>query len=109
MEVVVRQSLSDTVLCEENQWLGGSGGVSQGNRRYGFVPAFYDTSSGHAEVSRFRNGTQAPIHILDGLPEEWVVSRNPFGRVTAIKASVIAGFIFQGRFYTREQAAQVLR
>jgi hypothetical protein len=60
-------------------------------------------------VSRFANGTPAPIHILDGAPEEWVVARDPSGRVIAVKASVIAGFLHQGRFYTRAQAAQTFR
>lgn len=107
-EAAMRPPLSDTVLCEENQRFAGSGGVSQDNWRCGFVAAFYDTSSGHAEVSRFRNGRPAPIHLLDGIPEEWVVARDPSGRVIAVKESIIAGFIFQGRFYTREQTVKAM-
>jgi hypothetical protein len=45
------------------------------------------------------------MHLLDGLPDEWVVERDAAGRVRAIKDSVIAGFVRDGRFYTREQAA----
>jgi hypothetical protein len=45
--------------------------------------------------------------VLDGLPEEWIIERDPSGRVVAVKASVVAGFIYHDRFYTREQAAQV--
>ena len=87
------QSLSYAVLRKENQTFADSGGVSQENWARGFIPAFYDTQSGKAEVSRFANGTPAPIHILDGAPEEWVVARDPSGRVIAVKASVIAGFM----------------
>lgn len=105
----MNQPLSYAVLRKENQTFAGSGGVSQENRARGFIPAFYDTQSGKVEVSRFRNGTPAPIHILDGAPAEWIVARNPSGRVTAIKASVVAGFLHQGRFYTRAQAAQAFR
>ena len=45
------------------------------------------------------------MHLLDGLPEEWVAQRNAAGRVTAIKQTVIAGFVRGDFFYTREQAA----
>ena len=45
------------------------------------------------------------MHLLDGLPEEWVVQRDTTGRVSAIKDTVIAGFLRNGLFYTREQAA----
>ena len=60
-------------------------------------------------ISRFVNGTTAPLHILEGLPEAWVVARDASGQVTAVKDSVIAGFLRQGKFYTREQAAQAVR
>lgn len=33
------------------------------------------------------------------------MERDPSGRVMAVKASVIVGFIYHGRSYTREQAA----
>jgi hypothetical protein len=46
--------------------------------------------------------------MLDGLPTEWVVKRDPAGRVTAVKGSVVAGFLLGGRFYTREEAARVV-
>jgi len=36
---------------------------------------------------RFANGIQAPIHVLDDLPEEWVIGRNESGRVAAVKDS----------------------
>jgi hypothetical protein len=60
-------------------------------------------------ISRFANGNPAPIHVLDGLPEDWVIGRDKGGRVMAVKDSVISGFMRQGRFYTRAQAAQALR
>jgi hypothetical protein len=37
------------------------------------------------------------------------VERDSSGRVMAVKSSVIAGFIYHGRFYTREQAAWAIR
>jgi hypothetical protein len=43
--------------------------------------------------------------VIDGLPEELVISRSANGRVTSVKASVQAGFTLNGDFYDREQAA----
>lgn len=105
----MNQPLTYTVLSMESELFTGRGGVSQENRSRGFIPAFYDTHSCQAVVSRFANGAPAPLHVLEGLPEEWVVARDKSGRVAAVKDFVIAGFIHQGRFYTREQAAQAVR
>jgi hypothetical protein len=95
-------------LREENQTFAGTGGISAGNHSHGFVPGFCDTQTGRVRISRFSNGTPAPMHLLDGLPEEWITARDPAGRVAAIKPTVMAGFIRQNRFYTREQAAKVV-
>ncbi len=104
----MNQPLTHTVLSAENEIFTGRGGVSRENRCRGFIPAFYDTHSCQAIVSRFANGAPAPLHVLEGLPEEWVVARDKSGRVAAVKDFVIAGFIQHGRFYTREQAAQAV-
>ncbi len=48
------------------------------------------------------------MHLLDGLPEEWVRERHPSGRVAVVKYSVVSGFLRQGEFYTREQVANAL-
>jgi hypothetical protein len=101
----MRSPFSISLLRKQNRVFNGTGGVSQVNRTQGFIPAFYDTQSHEAQISRFANGTPAPIHMLDGLPTEWVVKRDPSGRVTAVKGTVVAGFLSGGKFYTREQAA----
>jgi hypothetical protein len=101
--------LSNSALRKQNRIFRGTRGISEKNRSQGFIPAFYDSQSHQAHISRFANGIPAPIHILDGLPEEWIVERDPSGQVMAVKASVIVGFIYHGRFYTREQAARAVR
>jgi hypothetical protein len=103
----MKNPFSISLLRKDNRRFKGTGGVSQGNRSRGFIPAFYDAQSHKAHVSRFANGTPAPIHVLDGLPAEWVITRDSFGRVIAVKGSVVAGFLCGGRFYTREEAAKV--
>src|SRR5262245_21292407 len=91
-------------LALENARYRGTGGVSE-NCSAGFSPAFRDTETGVVCLSRFADGRPAPFHVLDGLPNELVISRDwHFGRVSA-KPSVVSGFVHEGRFYTREEAA----
>ncbi len=92
-------------LRQQNRCFANTGGVSANNRQHGFVPAFKDTHTGRVELSRFRDGAPAPIHLLDGLPEDWVIDRGDDGEVLAISDSVVSGFVRDGVFFTREQAA----
>ncbi|MEH6825510.1 MAG: hypothetical protein V7629_16550 [Motiliproteus sp.] len=96
-------------LRMENRQYAGTGGISQLNCEYGFVPAFQNTLDRINEISRFGDGRAAPLHLLDGLPDAWVIERSPEGKVLSVKDSVIAGFLRQDRFYTREQAASAVQ
>ncbi|HMV53369.1 MAG TPA: hypothetical protein PLX20_01235 [Rhodocyclaceae bacterium] len=96
------------MLRMENQRYQGSGGVSAGNRTAGFRPAFRDAQTAVVYLSRFADGEPAPFHLLDGLPDEVVLGRNETGRVYAVKETLVSGFVLDGRFYTREQAARKL-
>ena len=95
-------------LKRENLAFFGTPGVSQGNNGYGFIPAFCDSVTGRVEISRLPNGLPAPIHVFEGLPENWVVERDASSKPTAIKHSVVAGFVREGCFFTRSQAAEVV-
>lgn len=88
----IKEILNHETLKKQNETLEGTGGVSAGNRHYGFRPAFLDCRSGTVYLSCFADGRPAPFHLLDGLPE-------------AIHNTLVAGFELKGRFYTREQAA----
>jgi len=92
-------------LFKENQRFHGTGGVSGNNRRLGFTPAFRDRETGRVELSRFPDGSPAPVHTITALPDEWVLERDREGHAVLIKESVVAGFLKNGSFYTREQAA----
>lgn len=98
--------LSQATLERENRRFRGTGGRSEENREQGFRPAFLDADTQTIYASRFSDGRPAPFHLLEGLPDEIVLTRHPSGRVATIKASVTSGFVRQGRFYTREEAAQ---
>ena len=100
------RSMSKQLLRAETACYQGTGGVSSENRCYGFQPAFMDRQTQAIHLSRFADGRPAPFHLLDGLPDELVLTRNAAGGIATLKPSVISGFVFRGRFYTREDAAR---
>ena len=71
----------------------------------GFLPAFYDKATMSAEVSRFTSGAPAPIHLLDSVPDAWVARRCANGKIVALKETVIAGYMYNGFFFTPEEVA----
>jgi hypothetical protein len=102
----MKRVMTAELLREENVQHAGSGGRSQENAGLGFHPAFYDFATQGIYPSRFPDGRLAPVHLLDGLPDEIVVDRTANGRVTSLKATVISGFVRNGYFYTRAAAAK---
>ena len=96
------------ILQQENLFYRNTGGVSQNNRGLGFHSAFQDGATGDVYLSKFADGCPAPIHLLEGLPEELAEAHDAKGRITSVKGTVIAGFLRADRFYTREEAAQEL-
>lgn len=93
-------------LENENALYAGTGGVSAGNGRLGFRPAFLDCATMQVYPSCYVDGRPAPFHLLDGLPEDVVIDRAANGRVKRIKSSIISGFERGGFFYTRRAAAR---
>ncbi|MGH8582385.1 MAG: hypothetical protein ACREWG_06260 [Gammaproteobacteria bacterium] len=104
----VGSPLNRGTLRAQNLGFRSTGGTSAGNRQLGFRPAFLDGSTGRIYLARHLDGQPAPFHSLDGLPEPLVVRRLPTGRVVEAQPTLIAGFLKDGRFWTREQAATAL-
>lgn len=102
------QTLTPDSLKRTSHAFMGTYGTSEQNQALGFAPGFRDEETGAVYISRWSDGTPAPCHALDGLPDHLILARGPSGRVAAVKASVIAGFVRWGLFYTREQAAHCL-
>lgn len=71
-----------------------------------FVPAFRNNADGRVERARFPNGKPAPMHLIAALPKEWAVRCDIDGNVLEIGEDIEAGFLRDGCFYTREEAAQ---
>jgi len=104
----MNQAMTQQFLRLETSRFLGTGGVSAGNRSGGFRPAFLDTYTNAAYISRFNDGRPAPLHLLDGLPDEFVLQRNALGRVEAVKPAVVSEFARAGSFYSREEAVQAV-
>lgn len=102
------QSMTRKSIEVQNRFFAGTGGISSENRYLGFVPGFFDQDTGFIYRSCTAEGVPAPVHLIDGLPQEVVLARSPEGRVCAVKDTLIAGFILNGCFYTRQQAADTL-
>ena len=94
-------------LRDENEQFAGTGGVSENNCYARFAPAFRDAETGRVELAHLESGAIAPMHLLCGLPEEWVTGRDAAGQIAALKDSVVAGFVRDGLFYSRDEAAQL--
>lgn len=101
-------ALSAQALAAENDVFRGKGGTSAETADYGFRPGFLDTETNTIYPSRFSDGTPAPLHLLDGLPNHLVAARDANGRVARLKHSIVSGFVRCGAFYTRAEAARCL-
>jgi len=99
------RQLTQYILERETEAFRGSGGISQENRGLGFVPAFFDTHTSAVYASRFADGRPAPFHLIDGLPDAAVAERDAAGRAVLLRSSIVSGFLRDGFFYTREEAA----
>ena len=104
-----QRPLTPGLLRRQSRAFLGTGAVSEKTGSLGLAPAFLDTETGAVHLARFANGRPAPCHVLDGLPAELIVTRWPSGGVAAVSESVVAGFLYHGRFLTRQQAAETLQ
>jgi hypothetical protein len=98
--------MNEGLMQQENAASDATGGVSSGNAALGFRPAFLDSATFLVYPSRFADGSPAPFHLLDGLPDELVADRSFSGRVVRAKATLVSGFERGGFFYTRAAAAR---
>lgn len=97
--------MTPNTLVQENRYFHNTGGISQNNADIGFRAAFRDELTGNVFLSRFANGKVAPIHLLNGLPDDLVETREQDGRVVRAKKTLTSGFERLGAFFTRDEAA----
>ena len=96
------------LLRRQNNAFRDTGGISQNNGSLGFLPAFLDEATGAVYRSCYADGTPAPFHILEGLPSALCVVSGARGSARQIRDTVIAGFVKEHTFYTREEAARAV-
>ncbi len=101
------EPLTPERLEDENAEHAGTCGVSLHARQLDLVPAFRDDRTGRIEIARFEGGCPAPVHVIDGLPSEWALQIDASGKVVALRAGIVSGFVRNGVFYTREEAARL--
>lgn len=82
--------------------------AQQPNCLNGFTPAFLNAESGDIAFAKFANGFPAPVHIVEGLPENWFKQPNKKSGKEDLKQEIVSGFIREGHFFTREEATQQL-
>ena len=99
--------ISYSKLINENKQFAGTGGISENNYEFGFLPAFRNEDTQDVELSRMANGHIAPIHTLDFLPKDWFLITD--NQKLTLKDCVTSGFIRQDQFYTREEAANAVK
>ncbi len=96
-------------LQQENLAFSGTAGVSEGNRHFGFLPAFLNAATGEVYASRVADGRPAPVHLLEGLPSRFFRDPSRCSGERRLKSWVISGFVRGKRFYTREEVASRLQ
>jgi len=101
--------LSYSSLRDENNQFSGTGGVSQNNFQYGFIPAFRNEKTGQIILSKTADGDISPIHVLEGIPDTWFSKRIKPNDARVLMADITSGFVRQGIFYTREGAANAVK
>lgn len=82
-------------------------GSSRSVRPAGFRPAFRDERTGDVYLSRFKDGTSAPMHVLAYLPAELLTDHGASNRPSTLQPFVTSGFVREGVFFDRDQAARV--
>ena len=92
-------------VTAESQPYNGTCGESVVACKHQFVPAFCNSADGRVELARLPNGKPAPMHLISALPQEWAARCDDDGNVLELIDSIVAGFVKDDRFYTREEAA----
>ena len=103
----LRGVLTQLSLNDENVLYGRTRQARSEDRLPGLVPGYRNQRTGELARSRYADGTPAPVHLLDGLPDHWIAERDADGRVIRARTDIEAGFLRSGRFYNRDEAARI--
>jgi len=95
--------ISSTALEKQESTYRKISGMNMSDLCVGFIPAFRDIETQETHLSMTQEGCISPIHLIEGLPLDWVTEWDVAGHAKTLKRSVIAGFFRGDEFYTLEQ------
>ena len=91
----------------QSQVYTGNRGVRDDASMSGFRPAFLDKATGRVAIARLRDGKPAAAHLIAWLPRDWAAEMQADGSIVRLRDGIIAGFVRDGVFLTREQALEL--
>ena len=99
--------ISSTALEKQESTYRKISGMNMSDLCVGFIPAFRDMDTHETHLSVTQEGNISPIHLIEGLPLEWVTEWDIAGHAKTLKRSVIAGFFRGDQFFTLEQLEHI--
>lgn len=76
---------------------------------FGFLPAFKNIKDQQIHLSTDSFGKISVMHLLDGLPDCWVLEKDAQGKALTLRAEIIAGFMRNNEFYTLSEIIHVVK
>lgn len=71
----------------------------------GFLPAFRHIETGEIRLCRQADGCLSRHHLLDSLPDDWILERDAGGRPATLVSQVEPGFLRGIQFWTLQNLA----
>ena len=71
----------------------------------GFLPAFRHLETGEIRLCQLADGRISRRHLLDSLPDDWILERDAHGRPAALVSEVEPGFLRGIQFWTLQNLA----
>ncbi len=104
----MRLENSSTISSERSAKSGEQSGEKRLYKRFmGIMPAFRHRLSGETHLSCDKDGSLAPVHRLDTLPERWL-SFNGDKTEFKLKKHIEKGYVVMGHFMNQNEAAHLL-
>ena len=69
---------------------------------FGFIPAFRHLETGEVRLCQLADGRVSTDHLLDSLPNHWVLERDAKGRPMILVSAIEPGFIRGIQFWSLE-------
>ncbi len=95
----------DFSVATSNASVQGPRRVDSAGLARGFMPGFRHLETGEVRLCRLTDGRLSRQHLLDGLPDHWILERDAKGRPSIMVAAVEPGFLRGIQFWSLEDLA----